>query len=229
MNVYLTVAGFAYALLACIPLQAQVSSSGAEAPPNAKKLVRKSESPIPAAHKPVFVPTGLDLKASVGFLFTNSGTPSASRLNLDGVDVAVIADLSPFFGVTADSSYVRAPNVFGTNNHADVFSYLVGPVLYPVRHGRVRAYVQGLAGGARVAGAIPSSGASTQTGYVNKFSWAVGGGVEYQISPLVAVRTGGDYQHTFFYDPNIQIRGQNDFRAVCSVVFSVWQHPRRRF
>jgi opacity protein-like surface antigen len=225
----LILSGFAYALLACIPSQAQVSSSGAEAPPNAKKLVGKSESPIPAARKPVFVPTGLDLKASVGYLFTNSGMPSASRLNLAGVDAGFIADLSPFFGLTGNSSYVHAADVFGTNNHADIFSYLVGPVLYPVRHGRVRAYVQVLAGGARVAGAIPSSSASTLTGYVNKFSWAVGGGVEYQISPLVALRTGSDYQHTFFYDPNIQIRGQNDFRAVCSLVLSVWQHPRRRF
>ena len=225
----LILSGIACALLACIPLQAQVSSGGAEAPPNAKKLVRKSESPVPAARKPVFVPTGLDLKASVGYLFSNSGMPSASRLNLTGVDAGIIADLSPFFGMTANSSYVRAANVFGTNNHADVFSYLVGPVLYPVRHGRIRAYVQGLAGGARVAGAIPSSGSPAATGFVNKFSWAVGGGVEYQFSPLVSLRTGGDYQHTFFYDPNIQIRGQNDFRAVCSVVFSVWQHPRRRY
>jgi opacity protein-like surface antigen len=225
----LILSGIACVLLTCITLQAQVSSKGAEAPPNAKKSVRKSESPIPAAHKPVFVPTGLDLKASVGYFFTNSSMPSASRLNLAGVDAGFIADLSPFFGMKASSSYVRAANVFGTNHHADVFSYLIGPVLYPARHGRVRAYVQGLAGGARVAGAIPSNGASTQTGYVNKFSWAVGGGVEYQISPMVALRTGGDYQHTYFYDPNIQIRGQNDFRAVCSVVFSVWQHPRRRF
>jgi opacity protein-like surface antigen len=225
----LILSGIACALLAFIPLQAQVSSSGTEVPPNAKKLVRKSESPIPAAHKPVFVPAGLDLKASIGYVFTNSGMPSASRLNLTGVDVEMIADLSPFFGVMADSSYVRAANVFGTNNHADVLSYLVGPILYPVAHGKARLYVRGLAGGARVAGAIPSSGSPPLTGYVNRFSWAVGGGVEYQISPFVALRTGGDYQHTYFYDPNIQIRGQNDFRAVCSVVFSVSQHPRRRF
>jgi hypothetical protein len=141
----------------------------------------------------------------------------------------MIADLSPFFGVMTDSSYVRAANVFGTNNHADVLSYLVGPILYPVAHGKVKLYIRGLAGGARVAGVVPSSGSPPLTGYVNRFSWVVGGGIEYHISPLVALRTGGDYQHTFFYDPNIQIRGQNDFRAVFSVVFSVWQHPRRRY
>jgi opacity protein-like surface antigen len=192
-------------------------------------ILSKPQKPIPAAHKPVFVPTGLDLKASIGYAYTSMNVPSASRLNLNGVDAAVIADLSPFFGVTASSSYVRAPNAFGTSHDANVLSYLGGPVLYPVSHGRIRAYIHGLAGGARVNGAIPSSGTPPLTGYVNNFSWAVGGGVEYQISALVALRTEGDYQHTYFYDPNIQIRGQNGFRAVCSVVFSVWQHPRRRY
>jgi opacity protein-like surface antigen len=225
----LILSGMACILLSPVCLQAQASSGGDSAPPKAMNILTKSQKPIPAAHKPVFVPTGLDLKASIGYAYTSMNVPYASRLNLNGVDVAVIADLSPFFGVTADSSYVRAPNVFGTSHAASVLSYLGGPVLYPVSHGRIRAYIHGLAGGARVAGAIPFSGSPPATGFVNKFSWAVGGGVEYQFSPLVALRAGGDYQHTYFYDPNFQIRGQNDFRAVCSVVFSVWQHPRRRF
>ncbi len=225
----LILSGIACVLLSPFCMQAQAPSGDDSAPPKAMNILTKSQKPIPAAHKPVFVPTGLDLKASVGYVFTNSGMPSAERFNLTGVDAAVIADLSPYFGVTADSSYVRAANVFGSAHDANVLSYLGGPILYPVSHGRIKAYIHGLAGGARVSGAVPSSGIPPTTGYVNKFSWAVGGGVEYQISPLFAFRTGGDYQHTYFYDPNIQIRGQSDFRAVCSIVFFVWQHPRRRF
>jgi opacity protein-like surface antigen len=224
----LILSGIACVLLSSVPMQAQAPSSVAGAPLNAKNALRKSERPIPAAHRPVFVPTGLDLKASLGYGFTNSGMPSAGRLNLTGVDAAVIADLSRFYGVTADSSYVRAANVFGTSHHADVLSYLVGPVLYPVARRKVRVYVQGLAGGARVTGAIPSSGSPPVTGFVNKFSWAVGGGVEYQISPLVALRSGGDYQHTYFFNPSDVVQGQHDFRAVCGVVLSLWQRPKRR-
>lgn len=220
--------GIACVLLSSASIRAQAPSSEEMASPKTKITPLKSERPIPAAHKPVFVPTGLDLKASVGYVFTNSGLSSTSRLNLTGVDAAVIADLSPFFGVTADSSYVRAANVFGTSHHADVLSYLAGPVLYPVAHGRVRAYVHGLIGGARVTGAIPSSGSSPVTGFVNKFSWAVGGGVEYQISPSVALRSGGDYQHIAFFDSGGAIRGRQDFRFVSSLVFPVWQHTRRR-
>ncbi|MGC1606836.1 MAG: hypothetical protein WA748_15025, partial [Candidatus Acidiferrum sp.] len=72
-------------------------------PVNANAISGKARSPIAAAHKPVFVPIGLDLKASVGYTYTSLEVPSASRLNLMGVDTEVIADLSPFFGVTADS------------------------------------------------------------------------------------------------------------------------------
>jgi opacity protein-like surface antigen len=229
MNCRLLAGGFACVLLAYIPLQAQVPSSGEEAASNAKNMLRKSESPIPAAHKPVFVPTGLDLRASIGYAYTSLSTPTASRLNLMGVDAAVIADLSPYFGVTANSSYVRAANVFNTSHDATVLSYLFGPILYPVAHGRMRVYVHGLIGGARVTGPIPSSGNPPVIGFVNKFSWAVGGGVEYQISRSISLRSGGDYQHTYFFNPSDVIQGQHDVRIVCSVVFSVWQHPKRSY
>jgi opacity protein-like surface antigen len=228
MSRCLTAVGFACVLLSSAPMQAQGPSTWEGAPPNAKNAPIKSERPIPTAHAPVFRPTGLDLKAGVGYAFTNSGMPSTGRLNLTGADAAVIADLSSFFGVTADFSYVRAPNVFGTS-HADVLSYLAGPMLYPVARGRMRVYVRGLFGGARVTGAIPNGVNPPITGFVNKFSWAVGGGVEYQISPSVTLRSGGDYQHTYFFNPTETIQGQNDFRAVCSVVFSVWQRPKRRY
>jgi opacity protein-like surface antigen len=229
MSRCLTAVGVACVLLSSAPTQAQGPSTGEAVPPNAKNAPIKSERPIPTAHAPVFRPTGLDLKAGVGYAFTNSGMPSMGRLNLTGADAAAIADLSLFFGVTADFSYVRAVNVFGTNHSADVSSYLAGPILYPFARGRMRVYVHGLAGGARVTGATPSSGGPPVTGFVNKFSWAVGGGVEYQISSSVALRSGGDYQHTYFFNPGDAIRGQRDFRAVCSIVFSVWQHPKRRY
>ncbi len=227
MSRFLVTAGIACVLFS-VAAHAQTVDGEPGISLKAKTHPAKSESPIAAAHHPVFVPTGLDLKASVGYVLTNSGMPSASRLNLSGVDAAVIADLSRFFGVAADSSYVRAANVFGTGYHADVLSYLAGPVLYPVAHSRVRLYVHGLAGGARVTGPIPSSGNPPVTGFVNKFSWAVGGGVEYQISPSVALRSGGDYQHTYFFNSSDVVHGQRDFRVVCSVVFSVWRHPKRR-
>jgi len=224
----LIAAGLACVLVSSSPTQAQAPSGEQVASPKTRIMPLKSERPLVVAHKPVFVPTGLDLKASIGYVFTNLGMPSAGRLNLSGVDAAVIADLSPFFGVTADSSYVKAANVFSTSHDANVLSYLGGPVLYPVARGKIRAYVHGLVGGAKVDGVIPESGGEHRLGYVNKLSWAVGGGVEYQISPSFALRGGGDYQHTHFYNSDFAIQGQSGFRALCSVVYVLWQHPRRR-
>jgi opacity protein-like surface antigen len=149
-------------------------------------------------------------------------------VNLSGVDAAATVDLSPRLGVSFDSSYVRSSDLFNTGSHADILSYLAGPVFYPTRTARLTTYVHGLVGGARVTGVIPGSGGGYELGYVNKLSWAFGAGVEYQVSPSFALRSGGDYQHTYFYNADVAIRGQNGFRAVCSVVYVFWQHPERR-
>ena len=161
-------------------------------------------------------------------MFMSLGMPSSGRINLSGPDATVTADLSPRFGASADLSYARASNVLDTGRHADVLSYLAGPVFYPLRTAKLTTYVHGLGGGARVTGVIPQSGGTFERGYANKVSWAVGGGVEYQVSVSVSFRGGGDYQHTSFFNSDEAIRSQNDIRAVCSVVYTLWQHPERR-
>ncbi len=185
-------------------------------------------NPIPIARAPIFVGRGVTVRASIGYAYSSLGMPLSNRVNLSGVDATATADLSPRFGVSVDSGYVRAANVFDTGRHADVLSYLAGPVFYPTRAAKLTTYVHGLFGGARVTGVIPESGDEYQLGYVNKFSWAVGGGVEYQISPSFALRTGGDYQRIYFFNSETEVAGQNGFRAVCSVVYVFWQHPERR-
>jgi opacity protein-like surface antigen len=185
-------------------------------------------NPVPIARAPIFVGKGVTVRASVGYAYTSLGMPSSNRVNLSGVDATVTADLSPRFGVSADSSYVRASNVLDTGRHADVLSYIAGPVFYPTRATRLTTYVHGLVGGARVTGVIPESGGGYQLGYVNRLSWVLGAGVEYQVSPSFAVRSGGDYQRTYFFNSDLAVRGQNGFRTVCSIVYVFWQHPGRR-
>ena len=199
------------------------------ASPSTRAISKSDEPPVPAAHKLFFIPTGLDLKVSAGYILTNSGMPSGSRLNLNGADVSLIADLAPHFGVIADSSYVRAGNAFGTTHCADILSYLIGPTFYPLIYRKTRAYVSGLAGGARVTGPFSANGVGIVTGYVNDVSWVVGGGVEYQLSPSFMLRSGADYQYTRFFNSTEVIQGRHGFRAVCSIEFSAWRHPRARY
>jgi opacity protein-like surface antigen len=196
-------------------------------PPNAAPPAVHSDS-APSARKPIFVGRGVSVRVSAGYAYTSLDMPSSGRMNLSGPDATVTTDLSPRFGASVDLSYVRASNVLDTGRHADVLSYLAGPVFYPFRTSKLTMYVHGLGGGARVTGVVPVGGGEFERGYANKVSWAVGGGVEYQVSASVSFRGGGDYQHTSFFNSELAVRGQNDIRIMGSVVYTLWQHPERR-
>jgi hypothetical protein len=228
MRFSLIAGGIAYVLLSPLLMQAQAPSSEDGAHPKAINVLPKSErQPLPAAHRPVFVPKGMDLKASVGYTYTNLSASPTTRSNLSGVNAALIAE-NLYFGYTVESSYVRARNVFSSSNDATVLSYLGGAIFYPVAHNKLRPYVRGLAGGARVTGPIISSSGDLN-GFVNKFSWVIGGGVEYRISHSFAFRSGADYLHTYFYDSALTIRGQNNFRAVFTLVYVLRWYANRGY
>jgi opacity protein-like surface antigen len=227
MRLRLITAGIGCALLFPILMQAQAPSAQEEPNPKTNNTPRESREPLFAAHRPVFMPKGMDLKASVGYTYTNLSMSPTTRSNLTGLNAALIAE-PPNFGYTVEASYVRAGNVLSTTTDATVLSYLGGAIFYPVTRNKVRLYVRGLAGGARVTGPIlPRSG--NLDGFVNKFSWAVGGGVEYRISHSFAFRSGADYQHTYFYDSVTTIRGQNNFRAVFSLICVLHWYSNRGY
>jgi opacity protein-like surface antigen len=210
--------------LLCLPASVRAQSQPG---PGDGKQVSESGRP-PSTNRPVIAGSGPTVKASVGYAYYSLSVPSSSRVNLSGVETTLTADFLHRLGATADFSYVRASDVLGTGHHADVLSYLAGPVFYPTQHGRLTTYVHGLIGAARVTGVSPYSGTGYATGYVNKFSWALGGGVEFQVSRSVAFRGGGDYLRTEFFALGSTIRRQNNFRTACSIVYVLWQHPERR-
>ena len=193
----------------------------AQSPPASENLPRLSKG------RPVAAATGLAIRASVGYSYINLAMPSSSRVNLSGVNTAFTADILPRIGVTADLTYARASNLLNTGHHADVLSYLAGPVFYAVRYKRMTGYAHGLFGGARVTGVVPANNTYLR-GYANNLSWALGGGVEYQVSPSVAFQISGDYLHTSYFNSNAAIQGQNNLRIVCSTVYSFSQPPLRR-
>jgi|SRR5712664_2304446 len=171
-----------------------------------------AQTPVPAGIGPA-------INVSVGYSSVNLSSPSPNRIWLNGADVAATADFSRHVGVRADLGYVRASNVLGSRNHADVLSYLGGPVLYPMRRRHFVTYAQALIGGARVTSAIPSPGGGFFGGFVNKLSWALGGGAESRVSSSMALRVGVDCLHTAYFDSSGIIRGQANLRIVGSVVY----------
>ncbi len=176
--------------------------------------------PLACAQFPKSAGSSVAIEGSVGYEYFNQSIASSQRLNLNGVDGTISVDIKPLFGLCGDFGYARASNVFGTAHSSNVFNYLGGPVFYPLRGKRVTAYAHGLFGGARVAGAVPGNGGAYLVGFANGFSWAAGGGIEYRYSPSWAVRAGADYLHASFYNLNVELQGQGNFRTVVSLVYS---------
>jgi hypothetical protein len=170
------------------------------------------EAPLPAGYAPA-------LKLSAGYSITSLGLPSSARLALSGVNLSASVDSGKRFGATLDIDYALAPNVFSSGRHMDMVSYLVGPVFYPSHGNSLTTYAHFLAGGAKVAGPFPNGNGGLNIGHVHYPAWAVGGGVEYRLSPAFGFRINIDYLQTHFYGPSGTVRPQNDLRVVNSIVF----------
>jgi|SRR5271165_696857 len=172
------------------------------------------------AQGPIFAGGGPVIEAGLGYSYTDMSIPSNTRFTMNGADANITVDFTRRFGVRLDAGYARAFNVFNTGRHADVLNYMGGPVFYPIRKRRFTLYTELLLGAARETGVNSATGGGTITGFANKFAWAAGGGVQYRIVRPLSLRAGPDYFHTSFFDPNIAVKGQNNLRAVISLVYT---------
>jgi len=166
----------------------------------------------PAGYAPVW-------NFSAGYSVTSLGLPSAGRAVLSGMNFNVATDSGKRLGAKLDLGYERAPNVYTNGRPMSVLSYLVGPVLYPSNGNLLSTYAHLLVGGARVAGPFPNGSGGLSVGYVHHPALALGGGIEYRLSPAFGFRVGVDYLRTHFYNSSGAIRGQNDIRIVNSLVY----------
>jgi opacity protein-like surface antigen len=173
-------------------------------------LPHSALSQVVAANGPV-------VNAAVGYSYLDLSLAPNSRVGLNGADVNLSVDFRSQFGLRLDIGYARASNVLGSGRHADVLSYLVGPVVYPIRHRKWAAYAEGLVGAARVTGPIHSANGFLGA-YVNKLAWVLGGGLEYDLSSSWAFRAGPEYLHTTYFSTPTRIGGQNNIRLVVEIV-----------
>jgi len=179
-----------------------------------------------SAQSPVFAAHGRTIDASLGYSYLTRSDSYSNRVGLSGADASLTIAVHPHIAIRADLGYARASNVSGSGRHSDVLSYLGGPVFYPTVHRRLVTYVHGLAGAARVTGPILLNGGSIDGAWVNRFAWAVGGGVEYWISDSMSFRTGADYLRTSYFEAPAMIKGQNNIRTTIAVVYFFGRHSR---
>ena len=157
--------------------------------------------------------------ASAGYTYVALNTPSQPTVGLKGIDANGFVDVTPRWGLMADTCYARMGDVFGTGHSANVFSLLSGPVFYPVQYLNTRIFVHTLAGLSVVDSAVPVSDGHYLSGALARFSYAVGGGVERTVTGPFAIRIGGDYLRTTFANSSSAMRFQNNLRLVTSVTY----------
>lgn len=169
-------------------------------------------APPAAATSPVF-------QVSAGYVYLDLDNPSRQRVGLSGVDASGFVDFNARWGMMVDSSYARTGNVLGTGHSGNVLSCLTGPVFYPAEYRNARIFVHALAGVSLVDSAVPVTGTYYLSGYVTRFSYALGGGVERDLSGPLAIRVGGDYLRTTFANSQAAMQFQNNLRIVTSIVY----------
>jgi opacity protein-like surface antigen len=184
----------------------------------ASAQAQKAETGLePAAAGPAF-------DVSAGYANLTMLT-SGQNVNLNGLDVALHDDLNLRWGGMLDSTYVRTSDVLGTGHAGYQLSFLGGPMFYPAKHGNTRIFLHALAGAALVDGAVPINKTDYAHGWLVRFSYAVGGGVEHALSRPFGVRVRADYLHSAFFDSSGAVRPQGNLRLTVSLVLRLREHP----
>jgi opacity protein-like surface antigen len=181
---------------------------------------RASEGTIPAARGPECDVAGGYSYGAVRF----SGKPT---VNMHGVDLSGSCDYTPRWSATFDSSYLRAGRDPASGHSSYVLSFLAGPVFVPLQNENTRLLVRALAGVGLVDGSVPV-GQLFYRGWLTRFTWAVGTGVEHNISGPFAVRLNVDYLRTKFVSSDLSVQPQNNIRVSGSLVYRFAAHREKR-
>jgi opacity protein-like surface antigen len=144
----------------------------------------------------------------------NTGTNVANldHFNLNGWDASLSGFFNRYLGITADfSGAYGSPEFLGVPIHTKLHTFMFGPVVRLPNPTHLTPFVHAL-GGAAHTSADTSGVSATDT----SAAWAVGGGVDLNIAPLLSVRlaqvdylqtrTGGDSQNNFRYSAGVVLR-----------------------
>jgi opacity protein-like surface antigen len=173
------------------------------------------------AQNPLVAGQGPVLEAGVGYSYIQAGVPEqTNKLGMNGVDLLGTADFSRRFGIHVDLGYARNFDAYGSHHTADMFTYMAGPVFYPVRKRNLNLYTHLLLGGARETGVNFEPNGQIIEGYTNRFAWAGGAGAQYRFSLSWAVRVGVDYMRTEFFNPSVQLAGQTNLKPSISLIYT---------
>lgn len=159
----------------------------------------------------------------VGYSYMSADLVSNSRTNLNGWNGSVEGKVLPFIGLVADFSGHYGSAAVGQvlcpagtliggpciteNASTNIHSFLFGPRI-SVSVGKVRPFAHALLGAAHI-----SESASGFSNSDTSFAYALGGGLDYHLIPLISWRVQGDLLQTRFFSNT-----QNNVRISTGVV-----------
>lgn len=177
----------------------------------------RAQSPVVAGLAPVF-------EGGAGYSYMRSDIPSEGTLSMNGVLLSGNADFNRHWGVKLELGYSRSFDAFQTGRTADMVTYMGGPVFYPIRHRQYSVYAEALFGGARETGVNFEPDGTMIRGFVNRFAWAGGGGLQYRISPALSLRVGADYLRSSYFNENVVPTAHSNLRTSLSVIYTFGRH-----
>lgn len=115
-----------------------------------------------------------------------TGTPSLDKFNLNGWNASLSGYFNRYLGVTGDFGGIYGtPQFLGIPIDTKYHTFMFGPVVRLPNPTHLTPFVHALGGGARISGG--NGGVSVSE---TDAAWAVGGGVDLNIAPLLSVRLG---------------------------------------
>jgi opacity protein-like surface antigen len=125
-----------------------------------------------------------------GYSYMSADLVSGNRTNLNGWNGSLEGKLFPFVGIVADVT-----GDYGAQNAVDLTMYnvLFGPRV-SFSAGRYRPFAEALVGFSRL-----SESANGSSNSNNSFAYALGGGLDYRIIPLLSWRVQADLIRSGFF------------------------------
>lgn len=119
-----------------------------------------------------------------GMGYTSINHVNNARYGLFGVTAAGTRDFGRFFGITAQGSYFKYAKSTGNPGDPSVTEIFAGPEVHFALFEKLTAFGHGLIGGEHSGGVGQSPDIS--------FAGGGGGGLDYQLTQRISVRTWGD-------------------------------------
>ena len=165
------------------------------------------------------------LEISGGYSYRAYSPTPSTTMKLNGGYLSVDYNLFSWVGIAAEgSAAVRKEGAqsLGTSQTLTIFTGLVGPQIYPLRHRKLTVFTHILLGDGYYYTKAPAFGGfSANITTKSGFAWEVGGGMDVRIKKHWSIRLiEGDYGETSFSLPSANPH-QVGYRLSAGIVYLI--------